>query len=502
MSLAGEAGKGLAWTGAAKSFAQIVGAIVTLALARLLTPADFGLIAMVAVVTGFLTVLGDFGFSAALIQHKELEERHRSSVFWLGLGVGIAITTLLVVVAPLLSELYRDTRITWIVRFLALGFVVTPLGAVPSALLSREMKFRSLALAETVGVLLGSGFALVLSLFGYGVWALCAQSLASGVGFSLMAILLSGWRPRLSFERRAVVELGRFSANLFGHSMITYWSGKVDDFLIGRSFGAQPLGLYSRAYSTMMMPVTEIGSVLSRVMFPTFSRSEGTPSGITKRVNPEELARMYLKIVASIGFLTFPVMFALAVLSKPFIALLFGPQWLGAANVLSIYSFVAASQAIATTTTWLYTSQGRTDLLFRWSLGAGILVIASIVLGVRLGSIEAVATCYAATSVLLLSYPRIALAGRLIGLTFGDVFRAIRGVLACALTSAGAIWALGFVTVPRLSLPSDFVLRSSVVLVSYLVLVRVTNANGYAVFRAALRTAIGLQDRNQDAAAK
>jgi O-antigen/teichoic acid export membrane protein len=129
VSLAGEAGTGLAWTGAPKSFAQVLGAVVTLALARPLPPADFGLIAMVAVVTGFLTVLGDFGFSAALIQRKELEERHRSSVFWLGLGVGIVLTAVLVPLAPLLAELYRDARITWSVRLLALGFVITPLGS-------------------------------------------------------------------------------------------------------------------------------------------------------------------------------------------------------------------------------------------------------------------------------------------------------------------------------------------------------------------------------------
>lgn len=492
MSLAGEAGRGLAWTGAAKSFAQVVGAVVTLVLARLLTPADFGLIAMVAVVTGFLTVLADFGFSAALIQRKQLEERHRSSVFWLGLGIGVLSATVLAAVAPLLAQLYRDARITWLVRALAIGFLITPLGAVHSALLSREMRFRALALAESVGVLAGSAVALVVSLSGHGVWALCAQSLVTSAGFALTAMFLQRWRPNLSFERRAVAELTGFSANLFGHSMIAYWTGKVDDFLIGRTFGAQPLGLYSRAYSTMMMPVTEIGGVLSRVMFPAFSRSESSP---------EELARMYLKIVATIGFVTFPVMFALAVLSKPFILLLFGLQWVGAANVLSIYSFVAASQAIATTTTWLYTSQGRTDLLFRWSLGAAAAMILSIVIGVWLGSIETVAACYAATSVFVLSYPRIALAGRLIGVSFGDVFRAIRGTLACALGCAGGIWALGLVTASRLSLAVDFVLRASVVVVSYLVLVRLTRANGYMVFREALRALLA-PSADQEAAAK
>jgi PST family polysaccharide transporter len=501
VSLASEAGKGLAWTGAAKSLAQIVGVGVTLVLARVLTPDDFGLIAMVAVVTGFLTVLGDFGFSAALIQRKDLEERHRSSVFWLSLCVGVALAAGLALLAPLLSQLYRDPRLTGLVRVLAIGFVIAPLGAVHSALLSRALRFRALALAETVGALVSSGVALALALSGYGVWALAGQLLAQNTGFAVAAALLSGWRPHFSFERRAIADLGRFSANLFGHTLVAYWTGKVDDFLIGRTFGAQPLGLYSRAYSTMMMPVTEIGSVLSRVMFPTFSRSE---------TDPKALAQMYLKIVATIGFVTFPVMFALAVLSRPFILVLFGPQWVGAADVLSIYSFTAASQAIATTTTWLYTSQGRTDLLFRWTLAAGALLMTSIYVGVRLGSIEAVAACYAATSVLLLSYPRIALAGRLIGISFGDVFRAIRGVLACALIAAAGIWALGLVTATRLSSATDFVLRASVAVVVYLVLVRVTGAHGYVVFRTTLRGMLGLANAtakpdeasDQDAAAR
>jgi O-antigen/teichoic acid export membrane protein len=159
VSLAGEAGTGLAWTGAPKSFAQVLGAVVTLALARPLPPADFGLIAMVAVVavvTGFLTVLGDFGFSAALIQRKELEERHRSSVFWLGLGVGIVLTAVLVPLAPLLAELYRDARITWSVRLLALGFVITPLVLArwrPSSRSSAARLPSSAASAQTCSVI-------------------------------------------------------------------------------------------------------------------------------------------------------------------------------------------------------------------------------------------------------------------------------------------------------------------------------------------------------------
>jgi PST family polysaccharide transporter len=482
VSLAREASEGLAWTGAAKSFAQIVGVVVTLALARLLTPEDFGLIAMVAVITGFLSVVGDMGFSASLIQKKELEERHRSSVFWLSVCLGVAIAGSLALGAGWIATVYRDPRLAPLIQVLGLGFVIGPLGGVQSAMLSRELRFRSLALADAVSALAGSAVALTLSLFGYGVWALCAQSLATTAALAAMNVVLYRWRPRFSFESKAISELSRFSANLFGHSLIVFWSGKFDDFLIGRMLGARPLGLYSRAYSTMMMPVTEIGGVLSRVMFPAFSQATEDKA---------ELRRTYLDIVATIGFLTFPVMFVLAVLSKPFISLLFGPQWLGASTVLSIYSVVGASQAIASTTTWLYTSQGRTDLLFRWSLAAGVSIILAIAIGVWLGSIETVAICYAFTSVVVLSYPRILFAGRLIGLTVGDVFRAIRGALGCALLAAGVIAALGLFTTSRLGDAPDFVLRVGIALVAYMFLVRVAGAHGYQVFRAVVRRLIG-----------
>ena len=476
-SLAREAGEGLAWTGAAKTFAQLVGVGVTLALVRLLTPADFGLLGMVVVLTGFLSVFGEMGFATALVQREVLTESHRSSVFWLNVASGLLLGGLLAASAPLVAAFYRDERLVWLVRIIAIDFALAPLAMVQHALLTRELKFRSLALAESVGVLVSNAIALGMALAGYGVWSLVGKLIASTLATALPLWLLSPWRPGMFFDRAAIRELWSFSGNLMGVNVINYWARQIDDLLIGRVLGARPLGLYSRAYATMMMPVNEVGGVISRVMFPTFSKIKDDPA---------RARAMYLRIIAVIGFITFPVMLGLAALAEPFIVVLYGDQWVGATRVLQITSAVGASQAIAATTGFIYTSQGRTDVMLRWSLFAGAVIIAGIGVGIYYGSIESVAAGYAVATVVVLSYPRYAIAGRLIGMTPADVFRATRGALACAVVAAAGAWALGVAV--RLPPGTDLALRSLVVLGVYLVLARAFRVRGWVEALATVKT--------------
>lgn len=478
MSLARQASEGVAWTGAGKTVVQLVGVVVTLALARLLTPADFGLVGMVVVVTGFLAVFGEMGFATALVQRDEVGERHSSSVFWLNLLVGVALAALLYAAAPWIARFYAAPKVLWVVRVLAVEFVLAPLSMVQHAMLSRQMQFRTLALAEMAGVLLSSAVAMGMALAGLGVWALVGRTLASTIGEVLAMWALSRWRPSWVFDRAALRELFGYSANLFGFSTVNYWAGQIDDLLIGRFFGAGQLGLYGRAYSTMMMPVTEVGGVLARVMFPTFSKLQHDPA---------QTKQIYLKLVAVIGFVTFPVMFGLAVLAKPFILVLYGDQWVGAATVLSIYCLVGASHAIGSTVSWIYKSQGRTDWMFRWGLVASAVTIGAIVLGVRLGSIETVAACYAVATVGVLAYPRFAIPGRLIGLAPGEVFAAVQGPLGCAAFMAVAVWSLGWVLAPRVSTPVDLLVRTLVGALVYMLCSRLFSVRGLQEIRAAVR---------------
>lgn len=478
MSLEQRAAAGVAWTGAGKSLVQLIGVVVTLALLRLLGPSDFGLVAMVAVATGFLGLFGEMGFSAALIQREELEERHSSSVFWLNLLIGVALAALLASSAPLIADFYHEPRLVGLVRVLALDFVLSPFGMVHHAMLSRRMQFRELARAEVVAALAGSSVALGMALAGYGFWALVGRVLATTAVEAAVLWLVSSWRPKLLFSGGALRSLFGYSANLFGYSTLNYWSSQIDDLLIGRFFGAAPLGLYGRAYSTMMMPVTEVGAVLARVMFPAFSRLQHD------RAQTKEI---YLRLLAVIGFLTFPVMFGLAVSSRPFILVLFGEQWVGAATVLSIYCVVGASHAIGSTVAWIYKSSGRTDVMLRWGLFAAFVTIGAIVLGVRFGSIESVAACYAVASVVVLGYPRFAVAGKLIDLRVVEVFAAIRGALGSALVMAGAVFGLGLLLEPRVSVAVDFALRVAVGVVVYLASAKLFSVRGLMEIRGAIR---------------
>jgi O-antigen/teichoic acid export membrane protein len=478
MSLGRAAGEGLAWTTAARGFSQLVGVAVTLTLARLLTPEDFGLVAMIAVLTGFLGVVGDMGLAEALVQRPELDERHRSSVFWLNVLLGLALAGALAASAPYVARFYGDQRLVWLVRVLAIDFAIAPLQMVQHAILLRELRFRELALAESIAVVVSGLIALAMALAGYGVWALIAKLLAATVSVIGAFWLLSSWRPRLVLDRAAIRDLWGFSSHLLGFSTIAYWARQVDDLLIGRVLGPAWLGLYGRAYATMNMPVTEIGSVLTRVMFPTFSKLQHDRS---------ETKTLYLRVVAVLGFVTFPVMLGMGVLADRFILVLYGEQWLEATSVLQIYCVVGCSIAIGSTTNWLYKAQGRTDLMFRWGLCAAALTIASIVLGIWLGSIESVALCYGVMHVVILAYPRYAIPGRLIGMSPAEVLRATRGALAAALGMAGLVWALGLVLGPRLSAGLDLLVRTLLGAVSYLVLARVFRVRGYAQALSAVR---------------
>lgn len=477
MSLSAEAGRGVAWTTAGKTVAQFVGVGVSLVLARLLTPEDFGLLGMIVVLVGFLAVLADMGLTAALVQREDLQERHRSSVFWLMFGAGVVLAAGLALAAPAVAAFYDEPRLTDLVRVFAIDFALSPLVAVQQAVLLRKMAFKAIALAETLGVVVGGGVALTLALMGHGVWALIAKTIATSAALLVTFWLASDWRPRLSFDRKAIAELFRFSSNLLGHNVVGYWAHQTDDLLIGRSLGAAPLGLYTRAYSTVMMPVHEVGGVLGRVMFPTLSKLQ--------RDLPE-MKRLYLRVVGATALLTFPAMALLFVIAEPLTLVLFGDQWLGIVSVLRIYAVVGAFQSVAGTVSWIYKACGRTDLMFRWGIVSSIVTVIAIVVGMRFGSIEAIAIAYGVALVFVLSYPHFAIPGRLIGVSPLDVARTVVGLAVAALVMGGVAYGLGKLT---LSLPKglDLALRISSGGVVYLTCLKLLRVPVYLELRGMAR---------------
>ena len=402
--LARAAASGVAWTTLAKVVSQATGIGVTLLLARLLTPRDFGLVGMVSVFSGFVALLGELGFGAALVQRSELEERHLSTVFWFNSAAGLVLGAAMAAAAPLLAEFYGEPKLIGLTRAVALSFVIMPLGAV------------------------------IAALRGLGPWALVLRSLTVAGAGVVGLWLVAGWRPRVLFDARALKELLGFSANLFAFNAVNYWARNGDQLLIGKFLGAASVGIYARAYSTMTMPISEVTSVLTKVMFPTLSRLQH---------RHDELRALYLRSLQNIALLTFPLMSVLLAVASPFVLSVFGPNWAEVVPVLQVLCPVAMLQSIGTTVGWIYQATGRTDVMFRYGAIVSPLILGSIGVGVALGSPLTVAIAYAVMNLVILPYPQFAVAGRLIGLRPLQVLSAVKASLAHSVAASVPAWAVG-----------------------------------------------------------
>jgi O-antigen/teichoic acid export membrane protein len=429
----------LSWSFASQIIGQGLRFGIGVLLARLLSPTEFGLVGMVLVFTGFGAAVADLGLNAALVHRQDVEPRHYSTVFWLNLAASIVMVAALWLGAPHIGRFYDAPDLVPITLLLSFVFPLRLLSVVPIAKLQRDLNFRKLAIVDSTVAALTGLLAIVLALAGWGVHALVARELLLP-GLTAVAVWWgSEWVPRKLPDKRSAQELLPFGLNLMGFTMFNYWVRNADNLLIGRFVGSHGLGLYTRAYALMLMPVTQVGGALSRVMFPALSRIQ------TERAR---VKRIYLRAIGVVALVSFPLMAGLVAVAGDFVLGLLGPRWSDVIPLLQVLAPVGMMQSVGATVGWLYQSQGRTDWQFRWGIFAGAVTLIAFGIGIRWG-VMGVAVAYAVRT-LLLVYPSYAIPGRLIGLRFGEVFAAVRGPLLLAGAMALAVWGMA------LALPPDW----------------------------------------------
>ena len=417
------------FTTAGSVFTQAFNFGASIALTRLLAPADFGLLAMVTVVTGFARVLSDFGLSSALIQARSPEQREFSSAFWANVSLGLLLSAVLAGAAPLVAAFYREGRVGTVMLVLSGQFLITSLGSVHSSRLQRRMAFGALVTSEVLSVVLGSVAALVAARLGAGVWSLVLRAHVQSIVLVCGLWSAERWLPDFRFDFGALKRFLRFSLSLTGSRMVNYWIRNLDNVLIGRFFGAADVGLYVRGYSVLMQPVSMVTTSLGRVMFPTFASIQ------------DDLPRtrsVYRRTLQLIALVTFPSMALLWVTADDFVAGLFGPTWLRCVSVVRIFCVLGALQSLGTTAGWIFQARGRADLQLKWTIAAAVVMVGSILTGVWWGSIEAVALCTCIGSGGILLIPAFEVPGRLIGVSFLQVCRYVLGALGCTAAAVAA----------------------------------------------------------------
>lgn len=411
---------------------QVLQFAFTIALVRLLSPGDFGVVALCSVITGFITLLGDLGTSAAIVQRRELNPRLLSSVWWLNVVVGVGAAALLAAAAGPLASALGNPGAAPVIRGLALVFPVRSLALVHGALLQRELRFGTVARSEVYGTLVGGLAAVVAALLGWGPWALVSQQMVATTVSGAVMAFGAAWMPRARPSRTELKGIASFTANLSAYNTVYYVARNADNLLIGRFLGTAALGVYDIGYRTILYPLRNVSNVVSTVAYPVLSRRQDDDAG---------LLRGYLRIVRAICLVTFPMLAILAFLSPEFVGVVYGPKWAALVPVLAVLAPVGALQSVSSTVIILYQSKARTDLLLRVGLIESAVIVAGFVVGLRWG-VLGVAVSYLITNLLLL-YPVIRVPMGLVNARARDFFAAIWKPAVLAAVAGACAYAAG-----------------------------------------------------------
>ncbi|GEK21323.1 lipopolysaccharide biosynthesis protein [Cellulomonas xylanilytica] len=348
---------------------QVGGVVV---LARLLSPSDYGLIAMVTAVTGIGELFRDFGLSAAAIQAKSLSVAQRTNLFWLNSGIGALLCALTASLAVPISHLYDEPDLVPVVHALAFTFLFNGMATQFRADLSRRMEFTRLAAVDVISAVVALTVAIGMALAGAGFWALVAQQLTAALVLLVSVAVLAPWRPGMPRRHVPMRGLLSFGWNLLATQLVGYAGNNVDSLTIGVRFGAVDLGLYNRAYQLLMSTLSQLRAPTTTVALPVLARLQDDPVRFADFVRRGQLALAY-GLVAALAFV--------AAAAEPLTDLLLGPQWLAATPLIRFLAIAGAFQTLAYVGYWVYLARGLTAVLLRYTLVSSAIKIVCVVVG-------------------------------------------------------------------------------------------------------------------------
>lgn len=379
--------------GQATTFALKLSA--TAVLARLLTPADFGLIAMVTALTGFVQIFKDAGLSMATVQRAEINHRQVSTLFWGNLALSFVLMLIVASMAPAVAWFYGEPRLLAVTLALAALFPLGGLTVQHQALLRRQMRFGTLVSIDVASQAIGVAAGIGAALLGATYWALVAMLAGTALANALLVWLLCRWLPGLPSRGSGVRPMLAFGGNLTAFTFFNYFARNADNALIGWYCGASAVGLYARAYSLMLLPMYQIKEPLSAVVVPALCRLQD---------KQEDFARYYLRAVNGMMWLCGPLVAFLAACSEQVVLIVLGDQWMAAVNLFRVLAVIAFLQPIYSSAVgWTFCSRGRADRLLRWAMVACPLTLASFVAGLPYGPLG-VAVAYTVVFLMLLPW--------------------------------------------------------------------------------------------------
>lgn len=366
--------------GFARLLAQIiyfvlrVGALMVLA--RLLGPKDFGLVGMVTAFTGVLNLFRDFGLSTATVQRADVTNEQVSTLFWINMLVGVALTLISLLAAPFVARFYHEPALLAVTAALALGFLFNAAGVQHSALLQREMRFTALSVINIVSQLVGTVLAIGMAVAGFRYWSLVAMTLSIPLTTTIGLWLTARWMPGMPRRQAGVRSMLRFGSTVTLNGLVVYVAYNLDKVLLGRYWGAQALGIYGRAYQFINIPTDNLNSAIGEVAFSALSRVQH---------EPDRVRNYFLKGYSLVVTLTIPITVVCALFANDLVLVLLGPKWIEAIPLFRLLAPTIVFFAMINPLGWLMYAMGLVGRSLRIALVLAPLVIAGYLLGLPYG---------------------------------------------------------------------------------------------------------------------
>ena len=361
-----------------------------MALARLLSPRDFGLVAMVTAFTGVLTLFRDFGLSSAAVQRTTVTEEQISTLFWINVFIGALLALLAVAMAPAIAAFYHEPQLFAVTAVLATGFLINSAGVQHSALLQRQMRFTALAVIGVVSLILGTAIAIGGATAGYGYWALVAMTVTSSLIETIGFWLTTGWVPGRPRRRAGIRSMIHFGGTLTLNSLVAYVAYNAEKVMLGRFWGADAIGIYGRAYLLINIPTENLNSAIGQVAFSALSRLQD---------DPVRLKNYFLKGFSLVLGLTLPITIACALFADDVVFVFLGPNWKDTATIVRLLAPTIVIFAIINPLGWLMFSIGLVSRSLRIALVFAPVMIMGYVIGLPYGP-KGVAFAYSAVMTL------------------------------------------------------------------------------------------------------
>ena len=355
MSIKQKAIKGVIWSAIQNWGTQAVSFIVFFALARLLTPEDFGLVALANVFLAFMRIFLEQGFAQAIIQRQDLETEHLDTAFWTNLAIGLILAIISFLSSGFVANRFGQPDLTPILQCLSILFIIAALSKIQQAILERKFEYKAVALRSLFGTTIGGVVGIIMALNGFGIWSLVAQQIVHETVGTIVLWISSDWRPKLRFSSTHFQHIFSFGISILGLNFTNFFNNRVNEFLIGYFLNPVVLGYYTIAYRLLKVMIDLLVKTTTNVTLPTFSRL---------RTDLNKFRQTFYTVTKLTSVIAFPCFFGMAIMAPELIKVLFGEKWLPVIPLIQILTVMGLFRSVSFFKSSVIISMGKPT----WSL--------------------------------------------------------------------------------------------------------------------------------------